>query len=517
MPLDSTHIVLKQPERLTDQSDGGGQITSVVLPDNVSNNLFPGVSNLDAVNGRLSARSLYLSVASANTLWYYGAGIYISQPPANPAISALLARAASFGEERAALATRIESYLTQGPIFPIVFYGNAVPGQRVVSGYQNKSAPIPSTGDSLILSQEQSGYPAVAQYVRVADVTASLQTFEDSQGEFVRRVVQLFLVEPLRYAFAGMDAPLRYTNVLAPTKVRMTSIADAARYYGALPLAAQANSTSTSVLVDRVLEQLVPASQAATPLLDIPASAGVTVTVSGGARSVDFPVVAHTLNVPITAINRQLSYVFLLTPKPAPGSVLIRFRIMGKWYAAQDDGSGSLSGDAVGTINYATGSGSLTLPALPDVYSSLMCAWGTPLHFDQPALSGATVEFEGWSHTLPVVDLDLGSVMVTWAAGGVTKFASSDAQGKLSGDGDGQVEPNGHLVLKPLVLPDPNSTPVVTFQKRTPKVETFTPTKDGSGNLTITTAHPIRPGSLSLYWTTERAATAAEQTLGYAS
>ena len=116
MALNSSHIQFLKSARLTDQVDGGGQITATPLPDNVSNNLFPGVSNLDAVNGRVSARLLYLATVSPDTLWYYGAGVYLSAPPENSAISALLARASAFGEERADLITRVESYLTQGPI-----------------------------------------------------------------------------------------------------------------------------------------------------------------------------------------------------------------------------------------------------------------------------------------------------------------------------------------------------------------------------------------------------------------
>ena len=33
MPLDSSHIPFLKPERLTDQEDGGGQITAVTLPN----------------------------------------------------------------------------------------------------------------------------------------------------------------------------------------------------------------------------------------------------------------------------------------------------------------------------------------------------------------------------------------------------------------------------------------------------------------------------------------------------
>lgn len=134
-PEQQSHQFLKSA-RLTDQVDGGSQITATPLPDNVSNNLFPGVSNLDAVNGRVSARLLYLAIVSPDTLWYYGAGVYLSAPGRTAPSPRCWPAPRRSAKSAPILITRVESYLTQGPITLMTFYGNAVIGQRAVRAYQ---------------------------------------------------------------------------------------------------------------------------------------------------------------------------------------------------------------------------------------------------------------------------------------------------------------------------------------------------------------------------------------------
>ncbi len=270
--LTSTNIVFLESHRLTDQDDGGGQITATVLPDNTSNALYPGVSNLDAVNGRIILRKIFLALLTSNTAWYYGAGIYISKPPDNPAISALLVKATAFGDTRADIINHMESYLTEGPTTTMVLYGNLVVGQRSFVAYQNPTTPIPEVG-SYLLKQDKAGYPAVEQFVRVRSVSDVLVTFTDATGDFERRLLTLSLSEPLDYAFSGVETPSRLSSTTAATKIHTTTVADAARYYGLLPLAQQADADQKTVKVSRILEQLIPSTQADVLLADQPAQA----------------------------------------------------------------------------------------------------------------------------------------------------------------------------------------------------------------------------------------------------
>lgn len=97
--------------------------------------------------------------------------------------------------------------------------------------------------------------------------------------------------------------------------------------------------------------------------------------------------------------------------------------------------------------------------------------------------------------------------------GATTLRAISDDFGNLSGDGTGRIRySTGELWFKPTNLPDPASTPIVTYRYGAQTDETFTPTKDGNGFVTLTTADPITPKSIKVTYVTKREKTTSEKT-----
>lgn len=54
---------------------------------------------------------------------------------------------------------------------------------------------------------------------------------------------------------------------------------------------------------------------------------------------------------------------------------MVSFLALGKWQEIRDQGNGELAGEGTGTVDFATGSVSITLSALPDVGSSLIYAY----------------------------------------------------------------------------------------------------------------------------------------------
>lgn len=77
--------------------------------------------------------------------------------------------------------------------------------------------------------------------------------------------------------------------------------------------------------------------------------------------------------------NRGFSYVYYCKPEPMPGTLKVHYLSGGKWYILQDDGRGALKGESeeigAGTVNFATGSVSLALGAMPDVNSTILLTW----------------------------------------------------------------------------------------------------------------------------------------------
>lgn len=95
--------------------------------------------------------------------------------------------------------------------------------------------------------------------------------------------------------------------------------------------------------------------------------------------------IADTARIEVKANNRGYAYTITLHPTPAPGTTTVSFMAQGKWYDLKDNGRGELLGIdrsyGSGTINLATGSVMLTLGALPDVDTSIMFSWATPVNY----------------------------------------------------------------------------------------------------------------------------------------
>jgi hypothetical protein len=514
MPITSSSLKFLASQRMTDNDDGGGRITNNEVLDGVENNVFTDIASGDRVTGRVYLRKIFAAVRTNDDDAYLAPRVFIAEPPSDPNVTVALFSTADWDDERIDMQNYVESYVTAGPISEMILYGNHVAGQKIVVAYQRVGAPEPEIGDVYVLSEEPTEDETTSQqFIRVTNVETAAVTWVDTQGNYDKQLVTLTISDALTRAFEGGEQR-RVTSYQPPTRIRTTSPVDAAEFKSLSPLTVQAEIGAFSVTAESVYVPIVPATQSETSVLDIQVGGEVAVTVSGGARSAAFPIIAHTDSLPITISNRQLSYTAMLTPKPAPGSVNFSYRALGKWYRVIDDGAGSFVGEAAGTINYSTGSVALTLSAIPDINSSLVWQWGTPVHFETPNLATHEIEFDGWTASLAKTGIEPGTVEVTWVSGGVTKTATADTDGVFSGDGTGRVNhAMGLLFLLPNQLPDPATTPEVTYEYGAVTQEDFTPTKDGNGFVTITTASAITPGTVTAIWRTKRTKTESEKSV----
>lgn len=534
MTINPSNIRLLESERMADTTDGGGRRTSRVIPDGVAGNIFPKVSRIDSVYGRVNLRKVFPHINTASLDVYAGAHFVITDAPDNNRISVLAFSTGSDFDTRTAARDRIESYVIAGPESRMVLYGRQLKGSQAILIYQRPEEPLPEIGEVYSISTEVGGVTTAQQFVRVQDVTHELRTFTDDSGDFQRRVVTLKIGARLRYEFQGLATPSRFSQQAAssPGKMRVTTVADAARYYGIQPLAAAASAGDLELTLSSVFSPIVPTTQreaavnlasiagasaiipaaaAAVPQItisdaltaaagtktlrmpgpitpgslqisivyfgnpsgvvaddgagNIPSfSAGVFFVVTGGvvdyesgtiqltnelavsgasafvfvtykpAASVSQP--AHTLAIPITLGTRGTVYSVPLLPIPAPGTLIVDFRALGKWYRLRDNGKGELvGGDAsygTGTVDPVTGGVTITLGALPDVGSSVLLSWGSPVHFE--LISTASVGQATQTFLLPQVPVKPGSVSLEFTAG-ITEYVVTDSGGVLSGGG----------------------------------------------------------------------------------
>lgn len=570
MTILPSNIRLLESERMTDTSDGGGRRTSRVIPDGVAGNIFPKVSRVDSVYGRVNLRKIYPHINTATLDVYAGAHFIITDAPDNDRIGVLAFSTGSDFDLRTAARDRIESYVIAGPESRMTLYGRQLKDSQAILVYQREEEPLPDVGDVFAISNEVGGVTTAQQFVRVQDVSHEVRTLTDTNGDFRRRIVTLKIGARLRYEFSGLSAPSRYAvdSASAAGRLRSTTVADAARYYGIKPLTAAVSSGALELTLTSVYAPIVPTTQRESAL-NLATTAGA-VSLQGAAASVfsetllegltsavpitsqarilrpaklgslrvrvlyfrrfvaeqqntgwiaagvagafsyvgtgspapafdgtldhetgqltinlalgdmsngtvqveytpAVPVAqpAHTHAIPVTLATRGTVYSVPLLPLPSPGTLIVDFRALGKWYRLRDDGTGELSGGAAaygtGTVDYVTGGATITLGELPDVGSSVLLSWGSPVHYEILAAAPAS----GFEISLAPAPVKPGTVVLTWMEGVTAKTAIDNGSGAITGHATGTiVYQTGALKL---VLPNPIAGDVaIAFDRDTP-------------------------------------------------
>lgn len=580
MTILSNDIRLLESERMADTTDGGGRRTNRVIPDGVAGNVFPKVSRVDAVYGRVNLYKVYPHINTPNLDVYAGAHFVITDAPDNNRISVLAFSTGSDFDTRTAARDRIESYVIAGPQSRMTLYGRQLQGTQAILAYQRVEEPLPEIGDVYAISTEVGGITTAQQFVRVQDVAHEVRTFEESSGgAFERRVLTLKIGAPLRFEFNGLPAPSRFSGESAGAtgKLRTTTVADAARYYGIQPLSAAVSSGALELTVASVYAPIVPTTQRETPIslasvagasfgvdsagasiseasvshtfaegvatfrtlrspkpgtlrisVDIGGTTGVsgdngagavagisgpfslTGTVDyesgvivvtpnfGGTLNITLSYVpqahvaeaAHTHAIEVTLATRGTVYSVPLLPLPAPGTLIVDFRALGKWYRLRDNGKGELvGGDAAygtGTVDYVTGSATVTLGALPDVGSSVLPTWGSPVHYEILVPTPASV----FEITLDNAPVKPGTLVLTWVDGSTTKTATDNSNGAITGDATGSIVYQAGTLALQFAAPIAGELSIA-YDRNTPPT-----TQPGGGGLSYDFGGPVAPHSV---------------------
>lgn len=231
------------------------------------------------------------------------------------------------------------------------------------------------------------------------------------------------------------------------------------------------------------------------------ASVTITATPAGAVSQQGF-----TTRTAVTSQNRQNNYVFQLQPLPSAGTVTVDYRALGKWIRLTDNGTGQLAGapgQGSGTVNYQTGSVTVTLGALPDLDSAIIVSFGTGVQTARRD-GDAAIQAPALQFVLPHTGIAPGSVSVTWQVSGAPVTAIDDGLGamKIGTTVVGAiVYATGEVTVRPATLPDVGTQVSTAYSWSPVQQATFTPTVDGSGNVVIDLGGAIKPGSVSFNWT----------------
>lgn len=214
--------------------------------------------------------------------------------------------------------------------------------------------------------------------------------------------------------------------------------------------------------------------------------------------------VADTAGIRVDIESRAYNYVLTILPAPAPGTLMVSYRVQGKWYDLRDNGAGVLRGNSpeygVGTISYTSGTVAVTLGALPDIGSEILYAWGGQANYFNRATSAIAA---------PTVTLQLANTGVTPASvtiswnDGTARSATDNGKGLISGSASGSISyQTGQIVLTPNLLPAGGQTYSVSYSWGPPQAEEFhAPLRNGNGTVSIEGAFDdLLPGTVEVEW-----------------
>ncbi len=494
---------------MDDVPNGGGGPTSNVIPDGASNAVFGDVTERQRAGGGVSIRQLHLAVQTGNTAAYMDPSIILSKPPNDANVSITLAECGVFSK-RTEIANAIENYLIQGPEWNGYLLENHVAGQRSIQLFQRPGTASPPIGRTLVLIADEGLPGEVRQYVRITRVEVDQRVFTYSAGggfvDYVADVVVCDLTDALRTNFPGSPPNREYTRNGAKTVVRDTTVADAATFYGASSLTAAAALGDSNVRVASVYTQLVPSARSEVVALDQKPGAQRSIVLAETPRRVETGVTPHTQRIKIGQENRGFNYVFMLKPLPEPGTVTVSWMALGNWYELHDDGAGAFTGSGVGQLIYGTGSGSVTLPELPDVGSAVIIQWGERVGYTNRSTQGAAIRAPEYCWTLEHEGVVPGSPVFTWYSAGVLRTATASINGTITGDGTGLVDyPSGTVLLRTVHLPDPGDEISTAYNTDVVVKELLAPsTPDAGGFITLNLAQQPAAGTLQIEWATAR-------------
>jgi len=509
MPILSGDIKLVASQVMDDVPEGGGAPTSTVILDGVSNAIFPDISEVDRAGGRVSLRKLHVSVQTGDTATYMGANLIVAEPPEDPNVSVTLFSTSDTFDRRTNAANRIESYLSKGPKWNGFLLENHIAGQRLIQLCQRLNTALPTVGRTLCLIADEGLPTQIEQYIRVIRVSTEVRTFTEIVGgapvDFDALLVLCDLSDALRYDFKGTAANRLFVTDANATITRDTSVSDAGQYFGVVPIATPVVVGDVGASADSVYTQLVPSAQTESIELDQKPAAQRQFTLAATPRLIEVGLTPHSKRIRVVQENRGASWVQMLRPLPAPNTVVVSYLALGEWYTLMDDGTGNLSGSGVGTVNYVTGSISITLPALPDDASSIVFSWGEKTAYTNRA-GQAGFRAPEFSWELAHQGIKANTVTVTWMSGGVLRTATDAVAGVLSGDATGQVNyASGKIYLRPAYMIDAGgefSTDYTYSSLTTKTVAGLVP--DAGGFATIALDEVPFPGSITVKWITVR-------------
>lgn len=486
-------------ERMTDNSDGGGQRTAT--PMDTDHPAFDSLSDFDRAAGDVSIRKVYGAVESDLDEKYLDAGAVVWKAPDDPAMSVLIFSTSDHYDERDAIKSRLEQTISRGARWNGWLWGQHLIGQRAVVIWQRQETPLPSVGHRLELVAKAGSVEQHNQFLWVTKVTDSLITRYDSSGSYVVRSVVCDLAEPLTDDYTGTE-PTRIdpdvssaTSLIYDTRYNADSVA----LHSIKPLSVAAEVGDYTIQVDGLTVPVIPTALSETALPDVTPGANSAALVAARPSGTT----SFTTTAAVVGPNMSL----FIGGSCTPGTLDIA--VSGA-HLTDSNGQILLAGAVVGTMNYGQGVATFTdtCPAYGSASKTVTYRPAArPTRIADTVAQPVTAENRGYVWVLTLAPIPApGSLSIAYRANGswysVYDLGSGTLTGADSAYGSASLDfGTGTVVLTTGALPDVDSeiiyawgTPVSYTARGGSAVDA--PVVRGQ------TAHPaVAPGTVSVSWT----------------
>lgn len=357
--------------------------------------------------------------------------------------------------------------------------------------------------------------PTRIRSVTVADAStyygvtklASAASANDLQVTVESITAQLVPSTTREVAVAGATPGLSLSYIAAAVAQALTT-GSSPRYQlrGVLPGSVQASVGAGTATDDSAGNMVVGSSTVGSVDYESGLLSGVTINGGTYIPAATISAASKSFSVGITLASQGTVYVITLPSIPAPGTLSVAFRYLGKWYTFNDAArDGTLAGDSAaiggGTVDYTTGDVTMTLGAIPDVGSKLIYAWGDPTSFAQHA-GDLTVTDPSLAFQVSHWPIKPGTLTLSWLSSGATKTATAASDGTITGDAAGTcIYLDGTIVMVPAsgAFPDSSAKIDVAYTQADGLKSSVTGAYAG-GTLTFdlpSGALPVKAGGLS--------------------
>ena len=458
MAITQNDLEILKSEVMNDTDEGGGLPTAEAVVDGVSNNLFPDVSDIDRLLGRVRLRKVSLAVKTANAELLQATRMLFTELPDNPNISVFAFKATGFADRRSDAQNKIESYLAFGTKWAGHLLETQLSGQRVIQISLDKNDPVPSVSQPLVLVQNEGQSDEFYQYIRPLKIDTIERRFNVSSSKTeTRTVATIEFGDVLQYTFNGLTVQEHAQNASTSRRaiLREARVADAAKYYSASKLAEPVVAmTSRQVKLNSIYTQVVPSTQVETPILQRdPANQVATQARGDGAISVN------------QSVSMATNTAFNLPSGIAVGTLSLVIS-----YNTYTDRDGELvdsNGTAIASIKY--GIGQITwYNNAPSGQQTITGSYKPASEFTRVAQTDYQVvgDNAGYNYVRELgAEPVPNSLKITYTVEGSNYLVHDDGRGNLiddDGNGRGTVQ-GATVLLTTAAIPDAASYIVYSF------------------------------------------------------